>query len=243
MQYAVLTEIGLRNRNEDSAYIPMRTCGVPVVVVADGMGGHRAGCVASELAVHSIVEYIEGAPSGTNDERLIKEAVKSANKAVHTLAINSSEYNGMGTTIVAALLYPDRFIAANVGDSRIYHYDGDKLVLVSHDHSLVAELVGIGVITMEQARTHPYRNMITRALGTDENARVDVFSCIWNSGDTLLLCSDGLHGYVPDDQMADIMGLENDLAKIGDRLVRTALENGSSDNITVVLARNSEADQ
>ncbi len=243
MQYAVLTEIGLRNRNEDSAYIPIGVCGAPVVAVADGMGGHRAGCVASELAVHSIVEYIEGAPVATSDERLINEAVKAANRAVHTLASNSSEYNGMGTTIVAALLYPDRFIAANVGDSRIYHYDGDKLVLVSHDHSLVAELVEIGAITMEQARTHPYRNMITRALGTDENARVDVFSCIWNRGDTLLLCSDGLHGYVSDERMADIMGLEIDLAEMGGMLVKAALENGSSDNITVVLARNSEDDQ
>ena len=144
----------------------------------------------------------------------------------------------MGCTLVAAILEPERFIAANIGDSRLYHFNGTELRQITHDHSYVAELVRRGVITEEEANTHPQRNIITRAVGTESRVSADIFCCDWKTGDLLLLCSDGLSGVLNNAEMASCLVNCSDLDAACETLIRRALDAGSRDNITVVLAVN-----
>ena len=153
---------------------------------------------------------------------------------------DSADLAGMGSTLVCALLFPTRFIAANVGDSRLYHFDGEKLEQVTVDHSLVEVLVQSGHITPEEARVHPNRNIITRAMGLSARVEADVFDRAWNPGDILLLCSDGLSGSVPHEEMQSVLVSDAPLQELCDTLVASALEHGATDNITVVLVQNEE---
>jgi protein phosphatase len=144
----------------------------------------------------------------------------------------------MGTTLTLAMLFPDQYIAANIGDSRLYYFDGWSITQVTHDHSLVAVLVANGEITLEEANVHPQRNIITRALGTSEHEEADFFQRRWVKDDVLLLCSDGLYGSVTDEEMEDALRKDVPLTEICDELVSRALSAGATDNVTVVLARN-----
>jgi protein phosphatase len=235
MNFAGKTETGLRPQNEDFFRL-LHTDTLDAVIVSDGMGGHQAGEVASRLAVDTLSEILlrgHGDP-----EAALSEGFGEANREVHLLASMRDEMYGMGCTLVAAILEPNRFTAANIGDSRLYHYDGTVLRQITHDHSFVAELVRRGAITPEEAKTHPRRNLITRAVGTEARVYTDIFSCDWKKGDLLLLCSDGLCGVLDDAEMAEILRLRSNLESACDMLIRRALEAGSRDNITVVLAIN-----
>ncbi|MBR0508213.1 MAG: Stp1/IreP family PP2C-type Ser/Thr phosphatase [Clostridia bacterium] len=218
----------------------LHTDAFDAVAVADGMGGHNAGEVASLTAVETMQRVLSS--GGEDWEFLLHEAEKAANEAVHTLASTDDAMYGMGCTLVAAVFDRNSFVAANVGDSRLYHFDGKTLKQITHDHSFVAELVRRGAITAEEARTHPRNNLITRAIGTEMNVPVDLFSCEWKAGDMLLLCSDGLCGVLHDEEMAKHLCDCDDLDAACDALIRHALASGSRDNITVVLVKNDGGD-
>ena len=241
MIYAYRSDTGLRKHNEDSYYIP----GVgeyAAVIVADGMGGHLAGEVASAMCIDRVVRYINNCPGGMSSIALLRQAINDANRDIFDLAMTDDRYTGMGTTIVMALLNPQKYTVANIGDSRLYHYDGQKLRRVTRDHSYVQELVSAGLITEEQAKEHPQRNLVTRAVGTSRFEKADVSVKSWNMGDVLMLCSDGLCGSVDDKDIERIIRATPDLLDCCDLLTELALRNGSSDNITVVMVRNSEAE-
>ena len=234
MIFAGKTETGLRPQNED-CYMILHTDGLDAVAVSDGMGGHQAGEVASRLAVETLDKMLRS--NHDDPEAALSSAFSEANREVHLLASMKDEMYGMGCTLVAAVLEPDRFVAANVGDSRLYHFDGNDLVQITHDHSFVAELVRRGIITSEEAKTHPRRNLITRAIGTESRVFTDVFSCEWKPGDMLLLCSDGLCGVLEDAEMAALLRNCTDPDATCSMLIQRALASGSRDNITVVLAK------
>ena len=229
------TETGLRPQNEDS-YMLLHTDTLDAVAVSDGMGGHQAGEVASRLAVETLQEMLLS--DHDDPEAALSSAFAEANRAVHTHASLNDEMYGMGCTLVAAILEPDRFIAANIGDSRLYYFDGNKIRQITHDHSFVAELVRRGAITPEEAKTHPRRNLITRAIGTETRVSADIFTCDWKKSDMLLLCSDGLCGVLDDAEMAAFLRNCTDPDATCAALIQRALSAGSRDNITVVLAIN-----
>ncbi len=240
MIFAAQTHVGRRLSNEDSLYLPGR-CGVPLIAVADGMGGHAAGKRASTLAVDGLCTTLcrdeDGRLRGDPVLR-IRQAIRQVNLDIYRHAQSEEGCRGMGTTLTLALLFPDQYVAANIGDSRLYHFDGWTLTQVTHDHSLVAVLVANGSITRAEAYVHPQRNIITRALGTAENEEADYFQRRWGENDMLLLCSDGLHGSLPDTAIEEALREQAPLQEICDRLVRRALDAGGTDNVTVVLAQN-----
>ncbi len=243
MIYAARSEQGLRERNEDSILLP-KPDGLPLIAVADGMGGHNAGQVASYMAIEAVTKALTAMPeTAKKAEIALREAADAANSAVYTHARENPACAGMGTTLALALLHRDGFVALNVGDSRIYHFGGGRLTQISQDHSYVAQLVAMGQITRAQARKHPRRNIITRALGTQPYEQADVFHCVWDKGDMLLLCSDGLYDTLADEQITRMLNDGDGPEDICETLVEQALAHGSTDNISVVLAMNTEAVQ
>ena len=238
MIYAYRTEVGRRQSNQDYFYTPEEH-ERPVAIVADGMGGQRAGNVASLVAVDSIHEYIETSEQ-TRPMLLLQHAVAYANQRIFNIAREDEDCMGMGTTIVMAYVEGERFTFANVGDSRLYHFDGESIRQVTRDHSFVEELVRSGVITRQQAFTHPQRNILTRAVGTSQFVKADTGTIRWKLGDVIMLCSDGLHGSLEKEEMENILASNRDLLDACDELTETAYRNGSSDNITVVLVKNTE---
>lgn len=237
MRYAARSEQGKRPQNEDNLFIPSRPGDIPLAVVADGMGGHNAGNMASSLAVETAVAELRKGGMG-GPESLLQKALAKANSTVYTYSFTHPNCRGMGTTIVLALVFKSRYVAANIGDSRLYHFDGTDLTQISRDHSYVAELLAAGQITQEQALRHPRRNIITRALGTNETERADIFKGEWKQGDMLLLCTDGLYDVLDDRDMARVLRESASLEEACKELVDIALYGGSSDNISVVLVQN-----
>lgn len=239
MIYAARSETGKRYQNQDVLFVPSRG-EVSLFIVADGMGGHNAGSVASRLATDTVEAEIKKGGASTPDTLLLN-AVGAANRAVLAYADSDRNCRGMGTTMVAALVFQTKYVVANVGDSRLYQMADGILHQVTRDHSYVAELVAAGEITPAQAAVHPRRNIITRALGTRNDERIDIFKCEWARGDILLLCSDGLYGSFDDREMARILNeADDDLDLACDTLVQEALYNGSTDNISVILIKNKE---
>ena len=220
-------------------------------VVADGMGGHAAGEVASRVAVDAIAEFVELTggnqeitwPFGLDDSisyegNRLKTAVRHANSRVIEATRESAEYEGMATTVAAVLVDGDVANLAHVGDSRIYLWSGDAIEQLTRDHSWVNEQIENGAISPEQARSHPLRNVVTRALGGRADLVVDIQSRRMQAGDMLLLCSDGLTTMLPDDEIAGILReAQGDVPKAAKELVTAANERGGEDNITVVLLK------
>ena len=233
------TDVGLkRNSNQDFVYASDQKVGrLPsLLIVADGMGGHAAGDLASRVCVETAVSSIEGSGQ-TETIPILAEAVQKANRAVLKKAAEKSEYAGMGTTIVAAVIDGNTLYVANVGDSRLYLIDDDRIDQITLDHSLVAEMVRSGRISPEQMKNHPEKNIITRAVGGEENVEVDFFDVGLHKGDVVLLCSDGLTNMVEDEQIFRIVRREKTLRDAGQKLISAANSAGGRDNISVVLAR------
>ncbi len=224
---AGLTDTGLtRTGNEDGLLIEP-----PLYAVADGMGGHRAGEVASRVALE---ELLANAPARL-DAKALGRAVRAANRAVIAAAAKSRTRTGMGTTITAAIVDGTNIAIAHVGDSRAYLLRDGRLERLTDDHSMVADLIREGALTEDEARFHPQRSVITRALGSDPNMLADVFEVEGAVGDRLLLCTDGLTGMLADDYIAEILDLERDPQKAVETLVDAANRAGGYDNITVVV--------
>jgi serine/threonine protein phosphatase PrpC len=239
---AEMTDIG-RRRSDNQDNLARRVPDDPdelerdgaLFVVADGMGGHAAGEIASTVAVQKICEaYFENAQGEVLQG--LAQAIKEANEAILTIARENANRMGMGTTLVAAVLCQGILYVANIGDSRAYMLRNGRLRQLTEDHSWVAEQVRAGVLTEEQARTHVHRNVITRSLGTQATVTADVFVEPAREGDILLLCSDGLHGYVPDEAIRQVMK-DYPPAEAAQRLIDLANEAGGPDNITVSIFR------
>ncbi|MBO2518052.1 MAG: serine/threonine-protein phosphatase [Clostridiales bacterium] len=200
--------------------------------VADGMGGHKAGDMASSMAVEIVTRSLKDANPSRD---LFRLAVEFANKEIYHKQQNDTNLSGMGTTFTALWKNGDSFLIAHVGDSRAYLLRDGELRQITSDHSLVAEMIHNGTITKEEARTNPYRNIITRAVGTDFSVAVDMLEMDIQKGDKWLVCSDGLNEHVDDEQIRRILN-ENTLKDAADLLLSTTLENGGSDNVSIVLA-------
>jgi PPM family protein phosphatase len=226
------TDTGRQRRsNEDRVFEQS-----PLFAVADGMGGARAGEVASKIVVDTFGES-QGLPGSGSVEERLATVVREANARIHELAQADADRAGMGTTVTAAYVGDDAVSIAHVGDSRAYRWRDGKLERLTTDHSLVEELKRRGRITEEEAEEHPQKSVITRALGPEAAVEVDTLTYPARPGDVFLLCSDGLTGMVPEDRIAEILAEAPDLGEAGQTLIREANERGGRDNITVVLFR------
>jgi protein phosphatase len=221
----------IRSLNEDYAGF-YEDYNYKLYVVADGMGGHNAGEVASKLAVESVINYIRGENSLDN---ALEKAVLYANDKIYELSMKDKKYGGMGTTLTACLIRENVIDIANVGDSGCFGINKDKIIKLTKDHSLVQELIDSGSLTEEEGRNHPKKNIITRALGTDKNLEVDIFRIKTGQYNKFLLCSDGLTNEVSKDEILKIVVNSDDLNQASSNLVSLANERGGRDNITVLL--------
>ncbi len=228
MIWVTRTHVGLvRSLNEDTVFTDAGLYGV-----ADGMGGHNAGEVASRMAADRIMERLHGKEPSLD---LMRAALIDVNRAVFTEQASHKEYSGMGTTLTVLWEGPNEVYLGHIGDSRAYLLRDGELKQITQDHSLVQEMVSQGIITKEEALVHPYRNMITRAVGTDPYVESDCQTLEKRVGDIWLLCSDGLSNFVSDAVIqATLSG--NSLENAADELLQTALHNGGKDNISLLIA-------
>mgnify|MGYP002799242975 FL=1 len=231
------TDVGqMRKMNQDYVFVSENPVGnLPnLFVVADGMGGHNAGDFASSHAVQILVDEIRK-DADFNPIKVLRHAIETANTAILDRAQKEEGLRGMGTTIVAATIVGHYAYVANVGDSRLYLIQG-KIRQITKDHSLVQEMVRMGEIKPEEARNHPDKNIITRALGAERTVDIDFFDLKMEPGSTILMCSDGLSNMVEDSKIEEIiLDQTNELPKKGERLLSEANRNGGKDNIAVIL--------
>ncbi len=236
---AAATDVGLRRKGNEDRYALAPELGF--YLVADGMGGHTAGQVASELAAEASVralEALQGAASSLTER--LRAAVTSANRTIFQTAQQQPEYAGMGTTIVAILSDGNRAALAHVGDSRAYLVRGGRIRQLTDDHSIVGELLRRNEISETAAREHPHRHVLTRALGVRETVEPDLAEITPQLGDLFVLCSDGLTGHVEDDEICKIVSDSDDQQESCDKLIDLANHRGGQDNITVVIAETGE---
>lgn len=232
-----VTNIGKRRKlNQDFVYTSEEPVGhLPnLFVVADGMGGHKAGDYASKLAVTTMVEEIAGSDE-TIPEKLLGRAIETANGKVRESAEKMPELEGMGTTVVAASCDGWTLSVANVGDSRLYIVGGHEIRQITRDHSWVEEMVRRGGLGRDEARNHPDKNIITRAVGAEDTVKADFFSVKLEEGDLILMCTDGLTNMLEDEEIRMILDGARDIVEKAEELVCRANENGGMDNISVIL--------
>lgn len=231
-----LTDIGKkRSLNQDYVFTSETAIGnLPnLFIVADGMGGANAGDFASKYTVEVITEEI-AACKDDNLEEIIRKAVTTANQKLRQKAMELEELSGMGTTVVVATCQEKLLTIANVGDSRLYIVN-EEISQITKDHSLVEEMVRLGGLSKELARSHPDKNIITRAIGATDDLHIDFFNVNIKKGDMILLCSDGLTNMLEDDQIHDILKSQASIAKKAEQLIEAANGNGGRDNIAVIL--------
>lgn len=244
-----LTDVGLkRDHNEDSVLVAQE---LGLYAVADGMGGHAAGEVASKTAITTVQDFVEKAktdkgftwPYGmqkefSQDENILVSAVKLANREVCAMSEKDESYGGMGTTFAAIYLPEEKIHVCHVGDSRVYRFRNGELEPMTQDHSWVNEQLQRNIISEEEARQHRWRNVITRALGSRDAVEIDLTSVDAEAGDIFLLCSDGLTGMITDDQIADVLKEKGDdpegACKV---LIELSNEAGGLDNISAIIVR------
>ncbi len=237
MQDYALTDVGrIRTRNQDYLYSSSAPIGnlENLYMVADGMGGHRAGDYASRFLVERLILFVE-----KNREKdpvhILREGIRQANRELLEKSLANKELSGMGTTLVAATVKNNELIAANVGDSRLYLYRSGELSQITRDHSYVEEMVALGRMTRGSRDYQEKKNIITRAVGTDRTVQVDFFRRELKPGDLFLLCSDGLTNMIGDEEIGGILGGDHSLKSKVEQLVAAANANGGKDNIAAVL--------
>ena len=237
-----LSDVGcIRELNEDCYCI----CGFGdnsergFCILADGMGGHNAGEVARQNAVKLIAEEMNRLLESGEKEipGQLSRAVSAANTGVYTMASENPIHRGMGTTVVTAFIDDGTAYVANVGDSRAYAVRDDEIVQITTDHSVVSELVMRGTITKEEARLHPQKNIITRAVGTDKSVRTDIFEYNYSPGDVMIICSDGLSTMLDDNRILEIIKSKKTSEDTVNSLIAAAKDEGGLDNITVICIR------
>jgi protein phosphatase len=238
--WAAVTHPGLRRPSNEDSYVARPDLGL--YVVADGMGGHAAGEVASRIAVTTIEMHVAGTPavdvdpsSAAADGTRLAEAFREANHRIATAALDDHALRGMATTATAVIVRDSGRVAiAHVGDTRVYLSGDDQFTRLTEDHSWVEEQVRAGILDRALAQTHPWRNVVTRALSGGDDPAVDVMTVMLAAGDVLVLCSDGLHGVLTDAAMGEILRAHTDLHAACEALVAHANAAGGPDNITVM---------
>ena len=238
MQLFAKTDVGkVRTINQDAFYINTLSNGAALAVVCDGMGGASAGDIASKTAVEIISQYVINAynPAMSSDDiiRLLDNAINSANLEVFTLSKKDEQLSGMGTTVVATIAFENQAVICSAGDSRAYLIN-EQITQITRDHTLVQSLVELGKISAEEAKTHPEKNIITRALGVEDNIVIDSYCVDISKDDIILLCTDGMSNYVSENSILSIVK-NNALDKITTILIDEANSGGGRDNITVAV--------
>ena len=237
MKIFAKTDVGRKRQvNQDYVFVTDKPVGPfpNLLVVADGMGGHKAGDFASKYTVKVLHEELEKL-SLDKPEEILKKVVTVANHELIRVAQTDVKLEGMGTTLVAATVVGNTLYFANVGDSRLYLIN-DKIRQISKDHSLVEEMVRLGGIKAEEAKNHPDKNIITRAIGVKEDVEPDIYEYRLKKGDIILMCTDGLSNMVEDEDMFDIVKGARDIVEAVEMLIEKANSNGGRDNIGVVMA-------
>jgi serine/threonine protein phosphatase PrpC len=227
-----VTHTGRRRINEDSMLLDPS---LGLFVVADGMGGHNAGEVASAIAVRTLHDFTRTAAAAS--EATLLEAFSLANEEVFHTASTEPDYEGMGTTVVAALVDDDRLLFGSVGDSRIYLWRRGTLTQLTRDDSWVSRVLPAEVMSAEEAQRHPMRHVLTKVVGLREEVDPTIGACEFLGGDVLVMCSDGLHGAMTHEQIAHAVASGLSVTAIAEHLVEQALAGGATDNVTVVVLR------
>ncbi|NEY82394.1 Stp1/IreP family PP2C-type Ser/Thr phosphatase [Bacillus sp. 3H-10] len=239
MKAVYMTDRGkIRPHNEDSGGVFINIDKDYLAIVADGMGGHRAGDVASEMTLTTLKEWWKSTKEITTPEiaeQWLKEKINNVNNKLFTHSKNNQECQGMGTTLVAAICTKRFSTIANIGDSRCYILNETGLQQLTEDHSLVNELVRSGQITKEDAEHHPRKNVLLRALGTEDHVETDIKTITFEEDDILLLCSDGLSNKVSDQEINDELMKNISIEEKAANLIKMANDNGGEDNITLVI--------
>jgi protein phosphatase len=232
-----ITDVGIKRKvNQDTVYANDSGVGnlSNLYIVADGMGGELAGDYASAKCVEIVVDGIT-ASNESEPVKILEQAIQSANQIIYTESNNDPAKAGMGTTLVIATFRDDHLYVANVGDSRLYVATGNKLLQITKDHSVVAELVRTGELDEDDARTDKRKNMITRAIGAENKISPDYFDVILKGGEQILLCSDGLTNMIDDEKIYSVITGGGSLETRARALVKLANSNGGKDNISVVV--------
>ncbi len=233
------TDVGrIRAVNQDAYYVP--GAGESFAIVADGMGGHRAGEVASRIAVEEFRRWLRCAPRP--NEEAIRYAVSEANRKIYDTSKREPDKAGMGTTLTALWFDTNRVYMAHIGDSRVYRVRDNMIAQLSRDHSVVADMVLRGEITAEEAKVHPHRHYITRAMGTSKYVAADIRRYDRIQGDIWLLCSDGLSNYIEADEMLEILLSHEEWEEKLNNLINLALRRGGADNITALIVVDDRGD-
>ncbi len=236
MRAYAATDVGrVRKVNQDYIFCSMRPVGkLPnLFIVADGMGGHKAGDLASRYTVETLIENIKNSHSD-NPITIINDAIVNANTRLLEKAEESEDYTGMGTTLVVCTIIGESMYVANVGDSRLYLYD-EKLSQITRDHSLVEEMVALGKLNRDEARKHKRKNVITRAIGGGKEVMADFFEAELTAGNRIVMCSDGLSNMVDDGEIEQVLSSDLSIEDKTRKLIDRANENGGMDNIAVVI--------
>jgi protein phosphatase len=242
LDYAALSDKGIiREQNEDFWNIVLDNKGNPIAfIIADGMGGHMAGDVASRMAVEIISQEIYRGFEAINSSTTIgflEKAVNLANDEIYKYALLNLNGTGIGTTLTLGLIHSGKITIAHIGDSRFYLIRGGTIQSMTRDHSFVGELVEKGVLDQEEARNHPLRNQITRALGYEKNIEIDFYNIDVKKGDIYLFCTDGLTVKVSSDELLTMLEQEKDLNVILKNMVELANQRGGDDNITAIIVK------
>lgn len=241
------THVGLlREHNEDAVASDLS---IGLLLLADGMGGYKAGEVASEIAVLMIAAeltesmqhpalYNQPMPRRLPESKMLIDAVKKTNATIYQISQNEPQCAGMGTTLVAAIFTDNQLVVGHIGDSRLYRLRGESLERLTEDHSLIQEQINAGIISLQQAELSTQKNLVTRALGVDEEVELDLHAFIVHVDDVYLICSDGLSDLVKDAQIAKILlDANGNMTYAANKLIDTANDYGGSDNISVIIAQ------
>lgn len=243
MKYAAISDKGIiREQNEDFWNIVLDMNGNPqAFIVADGMGGHQAGDVASKMAVESISKsiccYLKNNSASNTIEQVLRDAINKANDVIFQYALKNLNGSNIGTTLTAGLLYSGKLTIAHIGDSRFYLIRNETIEKLTRDHSFVGELVEKGILDLEEAKVHPLRNQITRALGYEKEVQIDFYSLDVMPDDIYLFCTDGLTMKLSSDELLSMLKEEKDLNVILKNMVALANERGGDDNITAIAVK------
>lgn len=242
MFIGVSTDKGKVRKNNQDSYFVSDNMDLPLFIVADGMGGHKAGEVASNMAVEIVKNFFLEKKSELEKDKIdifkfIRSAIEKANTTIYKKSIENDEFYGMGTTITMAYIFEGKLYIGHVGDSRAYLLRDNKFIQLTEDHSLVAEMVKKGSISEKEAECHPQRNVITRAIGTDKEVITDIIVENIHKDDILLLCTDGLTNMMNDNEIKEILVNKMNLQKNCNSLVKKANKLGGIDNVTVIAIK------
>lgn len=248
VKYTVESDIGRRrSTNEDRAAFFERSKELKLAIVADGMGGHNAGDIASEMAIVDLEKFFREADVAVfntveSSKEWLRAVVSELNYKMYHYSLKNEGCQGMGTTLIACLINQDQLLISHVGDSRLYYFTNEEIRLVTRDHSYVNMLVDLGKINEEEAKNHPRKNAIVKAVGTETSIEPDFFEIQIGEASYVLICSDGLSNKLAEGEIAAVLALSMPLADKGKKLVQLANECGGEDNISLVLMSYDEAE-